>query len=68
MLIGGIFLSLHRKSTFFVMGNKKPFIQKSTLNIMDVLHHKKFGCYAVYDKDFLRWYESGGFWEKMDEI
>ena len=35
---------------------------------MDVLHHKMFGCYAVYDKDFLRWYESGGFWEKMDEI
>ena len=35
---------------------------------MDVLHHKRFGRSAVYDKAFLRWDESGGFWEKMDEI
>ena len=37
------------------------FIQRSSLNIMDVLRHKRFGCSAVYDQDFLRWNESGGF-------
>ena len=44
------------------------FIQRSSINIMDVLHHKRFGCSAVYDKDFLRRDESSGFWAKMDEI
>ena len=28
---------------------------------MDVLRHKVFGCSSVYDKDFLRQDESGGF-------
>ena len=31
---------------------------------MDVLHHKGFGCSAVYDKDFLRRDEIGVFWSK----
>ena len=31
---------------------------------MDVMCHKRFGCFAVYDKDFLRQDESGGFWTK----
>ena len=38
---------------------------------MDVLHHKRFGFSAVYDKDFLRRDEIGGFWakngKKLDE-
>ena len=38
------------------------FIQRSSLNIIDVLCHKWFGCYAIYDKDLLRRDESGGFW------
>ena len=40
------------------------FTQLSSLNIMDVLRHKRFGCSAVYDKDFLRRDESGGFGAK----
>ena len=32
---------------------------------MDVLRHKSFGCSAVYDKDFLRRDESGGFGGEM---
>ena len=35
---------------------------------MDVLRYKRFGCSTVYDKDFLRRDESGGFWAKMDKI
>ena len=35
---------------------------------MYLLRHKRFGCSNVYDKDFLRRDESGGFWVKMDEI
>ena len=39
---------------------------------MDVLYHKRFGCYVVYDKDFLINYENGGFEAKngqdLDEI
>ena len=31
---------------------------------MGVLSHKMFGCSAVYDKDFLRRDESGGFGAK----
>ena len=31
---------------------------------MDVLHHKRFGCYAVYDKDLIWRDESDGFWSK----
>ena len=31
---------------------------------MDVLRRKRFGCSAVYDKDFLRRNESGGFGAK----
>ena len=48
------------------------FIQQSSLNIMDVLHRIRFGCFAVYDKDFLRRDESGSFGakdgKKLDEI
>ena len=63
--IGSIFLSLHRKNCFFC-SREQPnlFIQQYSLNIMDVLHHKMFGCSAVYDKDFLRRDEIGGFWAK----
>ena len=39
-------------------------MQRSSLNIMDVLCHKRFGCSADYDKDFLRWDESGSFGAK----
>ena len=35
------------------------FIQQSSLNIINVLQYKRSGCSAVYDKDFLRWDESG---------
>ena len=38
------------------------FIKRPSLNIMDMLRHRRFGCYAVYDKAFLRRDESGGFW------
>ena len=31
---------------------------------MDVMRHKRFGCFAVYDNDFPRQDESGGFWTK----
>ena len=60
--IGGIFLSLHRKNGLFCNREQpKLFIQRCSLNIMDVLCHKSFGCSNVYDKDFLRRDESGGF-------
>ena len=35
---------------------------------MDVLRHKRFGCSTVYDKDFLRKDESGGFGAKINKI
>ena len=31
---------------------------------MDVLRHKRFGCSAVYNNDFLVRDEIGGFWAK----
>ena len=34
---------------------------------MDVLHHKRLGCSAVYDKDFLRRDESGGFFNHQKD-
>ena len=37
------------------------FLQVSSLYIMDVLRHKRFGCSDVYDSDLLRRDESGGF-------
>ena len=37
------------------------FIQRYSLNIIDMLCNKSFGFFAAYDKDFLRWDESGGF-------
>ena len=43
-------------------------IQQPPLNIMDVPCHKMFGCFDVYDKDFLRQDESDGFWTKIDKI
>ena len=63
--IGGIFLSLHRKNGLFCNREQpKLFIQRCSLNIMDVLCHKRFGCSAVYDKDFLRQDTIGGFGAK----
>ena len=61
--IGGIFLSLHRKNGLFCnMEQPKSFIQQPSLNIMDVLRHKTFGCSAIYDQHFLRQDESSSFW------
>ena len=34
---------------------------------MDILYYKRFGCSAVYGKDFLRQDENGGFWAKNGE-
>ena len=70
--IDGIFLSLHRKNGLFCNREQpKLFIQRYSLNIMDVLRHKRFGCSAVYDKDLLRRSENGGFgaknWQILDE-
>ena len=47
----------------FFVNREQPnlFIKQSSFNIMDVLRHKRFGCSAVYDKDFLRRDESGSF-------
>ena len=72
-VIGGIFLSLYRKNGLFGnMEHPNLFIQRPSLNIMDVLRHKRFVCSAIYDKDLLRRDESGGFWSKngrnLDEI
>ena len=36
------------------------FIQQYSLNIMDMLRHKSFGCSDVYDNNFLRRDESRG--------
>ena len=44
------------------------FIQQSYLNIMYVLHHKRFGCSTVYDKDYIRRDEISGVWAKMEKI
>ena len=82
--IGGIFLNLHRKMAFY-WNREHPnvFIKQSSLNIMNVMRHKRFGYFTVYDKDFLRQDESGrlldknmdkfldessGFGAKMDKI
>ena len=35
---------------------------------MDALHHKRFDCFAVYDKNFFRQDESGGFEGEIEEI
>ena len=35
---------------------------------MDLLRHKRFGCSAVYDKDFLRQDEAAAFGQKLDKI
>ena len=60
-----------KNGLFRNMEQPKLLIQQSFLNIMDVLRHKRFGCSTVYDKDFLKWDESGGFWvrngKNMDE-
>ena len=34
------------------------FIKRSSLNIMDVMRHKRFGCNDVYDKHFLSKFSS----------
>ena len=70
--IGGIFLSLQFKNDPSCDREQpKKFIQQSSSNIMDVLHHYRYGCYAIYDKDFIRQDESGGFWggngQNLDE-
>ena len=53
---------LARKNGFFC-NREKPdlFIKISSLNIMDVMRHKRFGCSNVYDTDLFRRDESGGF-------
>ena len=35
---------------------------------MYVLHHKRFGCSTVYDKDFIRQDESGSFGAKIGKF
>ena len=44
------------------------FTQLSSLNIMDVLRHKRFGCSAVYDEDFSCGMKAAALGQKMDEI
>ena len=60
---------LARKNGFFC-NREKPdlFIKISSLNIMDVMRHKRFGCSNVYDTDFFRQDESGGVGAKMDKF
>ena len=65
LYIGGIFLSLV-KNIFLFPNRERPnlFIQRPSLNIMDVLRHKRLCCYDVYDKYFPKRDEIGGFWAK----
>ena len=38
-----------KNGLFFNKEQTNLFIQRSSIKIMDMMRHKKFGCYAVYD-------------------
>ena len=61
--IGGIFLRLYIKNGLLnIREQPNLLIQRYSLNIMDMMRGKRFGCSTIYDKDFLRRDKSGGFW------